>query len=61
MAWYTAYYGDWCNGNSVHHIKGTYSRKEIFERARETARATGETVTVKVDFGMRLEFYEVNP
>ena len=71
MIWYTAHYGSWANGGSVTRIDfgkycyGTYSRKEAFQKAQETANQTGETVTVMWDIptvrGLEGHIKEVHP
>ena len=65
MTLYKAHYGSWKNGNSVHYIEGTYSRKEIFEKAQEAADMTGEIVTVISEKGsvngIICNCFKVNP
>lgn len=63
--WYSVYYGSWAKNDSVKHVTQTYSRKKAFEAARETARRTGETVTVcgerGTGYGLRSDFTKIEP
>ena len=61
MTYYTVFYGNWNDGNSVKRVCLTINRKEAMSKARETANASGEVVTVKASRGMGLEFFKVNP
>lgn len=61
MTWYTAYYGSYRNGDTMHHIDGTFNRKQIFDKARKIASDTGRTVCIKAEKGMKLKFYDVKP
>lgn len=59
MVWYTAFYGSWNDPDGVKVIDRTYSRKVIFEKAREAAKTNGVKVTIIADRGIKLEAYEV--
>lgn len=61
MTWYTAHYGNWKNGNTVHYIEGTFDRKDMMARAQATADEVQQTVTVSAERGTRLTFTEVHP
>lgn len=59
--WYTAHYGSYKKGETVHRISGTFNRKEMFETARKIADATGKTVTIIAEKGMSLKCYDIDP
>lgn len=65
MTWYTAFYGSYREKDGFHHIEGTFSRKEIFEKAQATANETGKIVTVSAERGsvngIIHNFFKVNP
>lgn len=59
MVWYTAFYGSHNDPDGIKVIDRTYSRKVIFEKAREVAKVNGVKVTIIADKGIKLEAYEV--
>ncbi len=75
MIWYKAHYGSWNDAHGVKSINfaptgkycfGTFSRKEAFCKAQETANETGKVVTVMWDIpragrGLEGHYKEVHP
>lgn len=61
MTWYTAHYGSYRKGDTMHYIDGTYNRKQMFDKAQKIANNTGRTVYIKAEKGMELKFYDVKP
>lgn len=73
MYWYEGWYGSWREPNGVRRVQigthgydtGTYDRKEMFEKAQETANKTGKTVTVSATCGscngLTSKYWEVKP
>jgi len=61
MTWYSSFYGDWKDGNSVSRLACSHSRKYIFEQAQKFADETGNTVTVLAEKGMKTWSYEIKP
>ena len=59
--YYKAWYGNWKNDNVIRHLEGSYSRKDIFDRAQKTANETGQTVTIEAKRGTYSAFYKVDP
>ena len=63
--WYTAHCGSYSNPEKMKRVPGTFSRKEIFERAQQLADETGEIVTVTSKRGtvngLIHNTYKVNP
>ena len=54
MWYYKCYYGNWRDAGHTGGVKvvdQSYNRKEIFGKARETANAIGEVVTVSAKRG----------
>lgn len=45
--WHRAWFGSWNEPHGVQRLDGSYSKKDIMERAKKTANETGKTVTVE--------------
>lgn len=61
MTWYTAHYGEWTDNDRIHYLKGTFSRKEMLQKAQETANKLNVTVTICSERGMHMQFWKVMP
>lgn len=61
MTWYNAVYGKWTDPDGVHRIDGTFSFKEIKEKAQQIADEKSVTVTILATNGMHLKTYKIEP
>lgn len=65
MTRYYAYYGSWRDKGGVTQLPVTFSRKECFKAARETANRLGVEVTIIVErptgHGLAGEHYHIMP
>lgn len=61
MTWYTGITGNWSRPEGVRRIEGSFSRKEIVERAQKVANELNQTVTIIAEKGMKTWHFEVNP
>lgn len=61
MTWYTAHYGSYRKGDTIHHIDGTFSRKQMFAEAQKIANDIGRAVCIIAEKGMNLKVYDVKP
>ena len=59
--WYSAVYGSWRDPEGVQRLEPTYNRRDMFERAKETAKKTGKVVTVQGEKGIKPDYWKISP